>query len=198
MLPQSLRSFQAANIGDNIYFVGGYRVQNNQGVYFAQVYKGEISGTDITWTKLDDFAAGGIMRHSVGTDGTKMYLTGGFTQITQTQGIVPTTTYSFDPATETWANEAMKITGVLYSSRMLYDGNGKFYVVGGQAATDYSDAVEVYDAEAESTPIAIMNQTENNASGSRWPTPTAPVSSSGTWAAPRCSGAVKWMPRRRG
>ncbi len=162
MLPQSLRSFQAANIGDNIYFVGGYRVQNNQGVYFADVYKGEISGTDVTWTKLDDFAAGGIMRMSVGTDGTKMYLTGGFTQLTQTQGIVPTTTYSFDPATETWANEAMKITGVLYASRMLYDGNGKFYVVGGQAATDYSDAVEVYDAEAESTPIAIMNQTENN------------------------------------
>ncbi|MCB2205329.1 Omp28-related outer membrane protein [bacterium] len=162
MLPQSLRSFQAVCINDVIYFVGGYRVENSQGIYYANVYKGEITDTDVSWTKLTDFAAGGIMRQSMGTDGTKMYLTGGFTQISQTQGVVPNQTYSFDPSTETWANEAMKITGTLYASRMLYDGSGKFYVVGGQSATEYTDAVEVFDANAESTPILIMNETEKS------------------------------------
>ncbi|MDT8323851.1 MAG: kelch repeat-containing protein, partial [Bacteroidota bacterium] len=162
MLPLALAFFSAEAVGDNVYFVGGYRVQNNQGVYYDHVYKGEISGTDITWTKLDDFAAGGIMRHQMGTDGQKVYLTGGFTQITQTQGIRPPNTYSFDPATETWANEAMKITGVFFGSQMLYDGNGKFYVVGGEGNSDYVSNVEYFDAEAESSPILVMKQTENN------------------------------------
>jgi N-acetylneuraminic acid mutarotase len=161
MLPQSQAFFSAEVVGDNAYFVGGYRVQGTQGIYYAHVYKGAISGNEITWTKLTDFAAGGIMRQQMGSDGSKVFLTGGFTQITQTQGLVPSQTYSFDPATETWANEAMKITGVLFASQMIYDGAGKFYVVGGQAASDYVANVEVYDANAASTPIAVFPVTEN-------------------------------------
>ena len=160
MLPISLAFFDAEVIGDDVYFVGGYRVENSRAYYFQYVYKGAINGTEITWTKLTDLAIGGIYRHSLGTDGSKIYMTGGFTIITQTQGIVPQDTYSYDPATDTWTDEAPKITGISFGSQMLYDGSGKFYVVGGESTVDFEAAVEVYNPTAAASPIAVFDQTE--------------------------------------
>lgn len=162
MLPQTLRSFSAQVVGDDVYFVGGYNVSGGRGIYYADVYKGAITGNEIAWTKLKDFPDGGIMRQSMGTDGSKIYLTGGYTQQIQTQGTVTTKTYSYDPATDTWTGETPKITGVLYASQMLPDGNGKFYVVGGQTAQQYSNAFEVFDANAAASPIAVLAQDEVN------------------------------------
>jgi N-acetylneuraminic acid mutarotase len=155
LLPLPLRSFQVALIGDDVYLVGGYQFAA-QGVYFAHVYKGAIAGDEITWTKLADFPGGALMRQSMGTDGVKFYLTGGVSSLTQT---VTNATWSFDPATATWANEAIKTTPVSYASRMLYDGVGKYYVVGGAGATAYQTAVEVFDAAAVSKPVAILSST---------------------------------------
>lgn len=154
-LPLPLRSFQVALIGEDVYLVGGYQFAA-QGVYFAHVYKGAIVGDEITWTKLADFPGGALMRQSMGTDGVKLYLTGGVSSLTQT---VTNATWSFDPVTATWANEAIKITPVSYGSRMLHDGAGKYYVVGGAGATAYTNAFEVFDAAAEAKPIAQLSST---------------------------------------
>ncbi|MBE0642973.1 MAG: Omp28-related outer membrane protein [Bacteroidetes bacterium] len=157
-LPLALRSFQAEVIGDDVYLVGGYQY-SSQGVYFAHVYKGVIAGDEITWTKLADFPGGALMRQSMGTDGVKLYMAAGFTSVTGQTGLPSNATWSFDPATATWTSEAMKITPVYYASRMLYDGVGKYFVVGGVGASVYETAVEEYDAAAASKPIAVISST---------------------------------------
>ncbi len=157
-LPLAMRSFQAEVIGDDVYLVGGYQYAS-QGVYFAHVYKGAIAGDEITWTKLADFPGGSLMRQSMGTDGAKLYMAAGFNSVTAQTGMPSNATWSFDPATATWTSEAMKITPVYYASRMLYDGVGKFMVVGGVGSQVYENAVESYDAAAASSPIAVISGT---------------------------------------
>ncbi|MFZ1730511.1 MAG: Omp28-related outer membrane protein [Bacteroidota bacterium] len=157
-LPLALRSFQVARIGDDVYLMGGYQYAA-QGVYFAHVYKGVIAEDEITWTKLADFPGGSLMRQAVGTDGVKMYMAGGFNSVTGSNGMPSNATWSFDPATAAWTSEAMKITPVYYASRMLYDGSGKFFVVGGVGSAVYENAVEQYDAAAASKPIAAISGT---------------------------------------
>ena len=158
-LPLALRAFSVAEINNEVYLVGGYQYTGSQGVFFAHVYKGSIAGDEITWTKLADFPGGAIMRQSMGTDGSKVYLTAGMNAVTQQTGMPMQATWSYDPATSTWTNEPLKITPVYYGSRMVHDGTGKFYVVGGVGAQVYEAKVEMYDAGAAPTPIAVISGT---------------------------------------
>ena len=155
-LPLALRSFSVAEVNGEVYLVGGYQFAS-QGVYFGHVYKGVIAGDEITWTKLADFPGGSLMRHSMGTDGSKIYVAGGFNAVTGQTGMPSNATWSFEPGSATWTSEAMKITPVYYASDMVYDGAGKFYVVGGVGSQVYEAKTEAYDAQAASAPIAVLS-----------------------------------------
>jgi len=158
LLPRSLRASGAVIIRDVVYFIGGYQVANNQGRFFSHFYKGEIDEDQITWTQLLDFPGGSIMRHSMGTDGELLFLTGGYTTISSQTQAMSNLTYAYNPRVDNWRNEVLKPTPVSYASQMLFDGDSKLYVVAGQTSGGpYVSAVEVYDFEAESKPNAVLS-----------------------------------------
>ncbi len=147
-------------INNTVLYIGGVRYTNGQGLFGAWSYSGEISGDDITWTQIADYPDGSIMRHSAGTDGTKGYFTGGYRQESMNSGPPSGMTYSYDPVTKVWAMRDVKPTGVFFAGQMVYDGNGKLYVTGGNdAARTVTDAVEIFDVTAEGGPVAQFEQT---------------------------------------
>ncbi len=161
MLPRAMRSFGAAIVGNTVYIVGGY--YNNSGGYFIpDVHKGIISGNEITWTKLGNFPGGSIMNTSIGSNGTKVYLTGGYDVNTNSTRAPAIKTWEFDPATETWTNVDPKITAVYNSTHLMYDGAGKFYIAGGSGAAAYESALEVFNPSEAVTAKIFVNKTTIN------------------------------------
>jgi N-acetylneuraminic acid mutarotase len=159
-LPRAMRSFSAVIINGTPYTVGGYAYAGTQGQFFPQVYKGSISGNDLTWTQLADFPGGAIMRHSMGTDGKILYLTGGYTAITAQTGVMSNLTWAYNPLVDGWRGELMKPTAVSYGSNLLYDGDKMLYQVAGQTSGGaYVKAVEAYDFQAASKPTALLSAT---------------------------------------
>lgn len=159
-LPRSLRSFSAVNIKGTPFIVGGYAVVGTQGQFFGQMYKGTINGDDLTWTQLADFPGGAIMRHSMGTDGNILYLTGGYTTITAQTGVMSNLSWAYNPLVDGWRGELMKPTAVSYGSNLLYDGDKTLYQVAGQTSGGaYVKAVEAYDFQAASKPTALLSAT---------------------------------------
>ncbi len=157
-LPRSLRSFSAVNIKGTPYFLGGYAVVGTQGQFFPQMYKGAINGDQVTWTQLSDFPGGAIMRYSMGTDGSMLYLTGGYTAITAQTGVMSNMSWAYNPLVDGWRGESMKPTAISYGSNLLYDGDKTLYQVAGQTSGGaYVKAVEAYDFQAASKPTALLS-----------------------------------------
>jgi N-acetylneuraminic acid mutarotase len=161
VLPRAIRAFGAAVVNGTVYMVGGY-VFATQGTFFAEVHKGVISGNTIAWTKIADFPGGPIMRMSMGSNGSKIYLTGGYDINTNNTQAPSVKTWELDPAADTWKAVDPKITGVYYSTQMIHDGAGKFYVAGGTGATAYQSAFEVFNPAEEVTPKISVNKTSIN------------------------------------
>ena len=132
-MPMDARSIGAAAIGNTIYIIGGY---GKSATVLKTVYQGVVNDTAIVWTKLPDYPAGMINRHCVGTNGAKIYVTGG-----QYAAAVDST-YAFDPATSTWQRLQAKPTGVHSAARMIYDGASRLYVFGGRTTSDIVNIAE--------------------------------------------------------
>ncbi len=144
-LPFAARNVGATAIGNTCYIIGGYNNKVQPAVK-KEVYKGEVSGTTITWTKVADFPAGtpaGIERASVGAAEGKIWLAGG-----RTNSGVSAKAFTYDPATDTWEAQSDKPSGTHSTTRFVYDGSGLLYVFGGTMGSGQSDATEAIQTKA--------------------------------------------------
>jgi N-acetylneuraminic acid mutarotase/thiol-disulfide isomerase/thioredoxin len=132
-MPMDARSIGATVIGNTIYMVGGY---GKSATVYKTAYKGIVSDTAIVWTKLPDYPAGVINKHCVGTNGVKVFVTGG-----QYSAAVDST-YAFDPATSAWQRLQPKPTAVHSAARMMFDGTSRMFVFGGRTTADIVNVSE--------------------------------------------------------
>ena len=123
-MPIALRNMAAGAVGNSIITVGGYN-SSAPPTMKADVYRGEVSGTSITWTKKSDYPAGALNRVSGGGADVKVYFTGG----QQTAGIVAKT-YAYNLATDAWESLQDKPSPIHSGSKLVYDGSGFLYCPG--------------------------------------------------------------------
>ncbi|MCZ7555217.1 MAG: Omp28-related outer membrane protein [Bacteroidia bacterium] len=144
-----------AVVGNTVLFVGGVRYTNGQGLYGAWAYKGAISGDDITWTQIANYPDGSVMRFSAGSDGSKMYFSGGYNAASQNNGPPSGKTYAYDPAQDTWIMMDQKPTPVYFASQLIFDGTDKLYMIGGNhQPSGVTAAVEILNVNAAGGPLA--------------------------------------------
>lgn len=133
VLPFAARSLGAAVVGNTIIAAGGYNNKSAPAIKRA-AYKGEVSGTTITWTALPDYPeTDGINRVSTGATADKVYFCSG-----QTNRSVTAKTYALDPTAGDWEQQGDKPNAVHSSGRMVYDGSNRLFVFGGQTASSQS------------------------------------------------------------
>ncbi len=131
LTPYAAWAMGVAAIGDQVLYVGGVRYVSGSGTFGPWAYKGIVNGDDITWTQIQDYPGGSIMRHSCGTDGQKIYFAGGYDAGSQNNGPPSGKTFSYDLTSNSWTTYELKPLGVYLASPMVYDGQGNFYVLGG-------------------------------------------------------------------
>ena len=149
-----------ALVGNTVLFVGGSRYTDGSGLYGPWAYKGAIVGDEISWVQIANYPDGSIMRFSAGSDGTKMYFTGGYNSASQNNGPPSGKTYSYDPVSDVWTMMDQKPTPVYFASQMIFDGTDKLYVVGGNdAARTVTAAVEALNVNAAGGPVALFAST---------------------------------------
>ncbi len=143
---------------DNIVLhVGGCRYTNGQGLYGAWAYKGTVVGDEITWAQIADYPDGSIMRYAAGADNSRMYFSGGYNAGSQSSGPPSGKTYNYDPVTDQWTMMDPKPTPVYFSSRLVFDGTDKLYIVGGNnTANTVTAEVEILSTTAEGGPVALI------------------------------------------
>jgi N-acetylneuraminic acid mutarotase len=150
-----------AVVGSTALYVGGVRYVSGQGTFGAWAYKGTIAGDEITWTQIPDYPGASTMRHAAGSDGSKAYFAGGYNSGSMNSGPPTGKTYAYDPATNVWSMKDVKPTPVYFASQMVFDGDKKLYVSGGNnTAQTVTAAFEALDVEAEGGPIALFDRTE--------------------------------------
>jgi N-acetylneuraminic acid mutarotase/thiol-disulfide isomerase/thioredoxin len=132
-LPVLMRTFATAKLGDQVVIAGGY--SKNATPIIKSTWSGQISGDEITWTKVDDYPAGEINRMSAGASATKMYFSSG-----QLSAGSATTgkTYILHPDTKTWEAVDDNPTPAHSACPLMYDGSGAMLLIGGRNATSPS------------------------------------------------------------
>jgi N-acetylneuraminic acid mutarotase len=144
-----------AVVGNTALFVGGVRYTSGQGLFGAWAYKGTISGDNITWTQIADYPDGSVMRFSAGSDGSKMYFSGGYNSASQNNGPPSGKTYAYDPGQDAWIIMDQKPTPVYFASQLIFDGTENLYMVGGNhQPSGVTAAVEILNVNAEGGPLA--------------------------------------------
>jgi N-acetylneuraminic acid mutarotase len=150
-----------AVVGNTALFVGGVRYTNGQGLFGAWAYKGMISGDNITWTQVANYPDGSVMRFSAGSDGSKMYFSGGFNAGSQNNGPPSGKTYAYDPGQDVWIMMDQKPIPVYFSSQLIFDGTDKLYMAGGNhQPSGVTPAVEILNVNAAGGPLAHFASTE--------------------------------------
>ncbi len=194
--PYKSRSAGIAAIGSDIYLCGGISYVGTTGTLHAELYKGEIFQTEVTWTRMADLPSA-LIRHIAGTDGSKLYVTGGINLAGWTGGTGPTTaTMEYDPAANTWASKEMKPNALFYGGDFVYDGAGKFYSMGGANLQGGTTICEAFSPTAASTPrmsVSVSSISRWAKRGNTVPVPVTIQSLGGqdlTWNA---SGLEAWL-----
>ncbi len=160
LTPYTVWGEGVAVVGNTALLVGGSRYTNGSGLYGAWAYKGAISGDNITWTQIADYPDGSVMRFSAGSDGSKMYFSGGYNSASQNSGPPSGATYSYDPGSDTWAMMDQKPTPVYFASQMIFNGVDKLYVIGGNDnPSSVTAKVEALNVNAAGGPLAYFAKT---------------------------------------
>jgi N-acetylneuraminic acid mutarotase len=136
----------ATAIGNSIYLVGGTDGTN----IFKSVYKGDISGTTITWSPVKNYplfiygAASGVVNG-------KLYVAGG---ADAQAGVVTDAVNAYDPAKDTWSFAYPLPAAQYYTTTMVGDGTTMYYVGG-------SGSAQVFKfTEGAPAAIAVLNQSD--------------------------------------
>ncbi len=189
-----------AVVGNTVLFVGGVRYTNGQGLYGAWAYKGSIVDDEISWMQIASYPDGSVMRFSAGSDGSKMYFTGGYNAASQNNGPPSGKTYSFDPVSDVWTMMDQKPTPVYFASQLVFDGSDKLYIIGGNDAPSHvTPAVEVLNVQAAGGPMVSFKKKSSdvwlkNGNSMQLDIPIANVGSAAlTWAANVDDPAGSWM-----
>ncbi|MBL0176162.1 MAG: Omp28-related outer membrane protein [Ignavibacteria bacterium] len=130
LLPAQLRAFGTAIVGTTVYVLGGATYPGGALTPSAKFYKGVVNADQINFTTLANYPNGTIHRHSMGTNGTRVYVTGGI----DAASTVTVATQEYDPVADAWTGKEQKPTGVYYAGAFVADASGKLYVAGGQSA----------------------------------------------------------------
>lgn len=160
--PKPARYISCATIGNAIYCVGGYN-NSTSSYYTEEMYRGELDGGTLKWTRVADYPIGPtILISSVGVNG-KGYFFGGRPSI---DGNAPATPRSFcyDPATDKWSTFELKPTGMQYQIAAGTDGNvvvmpGGETARAGSAGYYATDATEILDPSV--APFSLANMSTN-------------------------------------
>jgi N-acetylneuraminic acid mutarotase len=139
LLPEPLRASGAAVIGSKVYVLGGAAYPGQVLTPSAHFFSAGISGDVITFTRLADFPIGTIHRHVMGTNGTKVYVTGGF----DAANALNRSMQEYDPVTNSWTSKEQKPTAVYYAGHLVSDASGTLYASGG---ADASTAVRTMES----------------------------------------------------
>ncbi len=140
-IPIQARNMAAAALGTTVIVAGGY----GPGTPLSKpnVYRGEVNGATIAWTKVADYPAGGIHRVLSGASADKLFFTGG-----QTATAVVANTYNYNLSTNGWESLQDKPSAVHSAGKLVFDGSGLLFALGGQLRTGQTAVTE-----------AIMTQT---------------------------------------
>ena len=141
LLPEPLRASGAAVVGSTVYVLGGAAYPGQVLTPSAHFFSAAISGDAITFTRLPDFPIGSIHRHMMGTNGTKVYVTGGY----DAANTLNRSMQEFDPVSHSWSAKEQKPTAVYYAGRLVSDGSGMLYATGGADATSAVRNVEAFN-----------------------------------------------------
>jgi N-acetylneuraminic acid mutarotase len=157
MTPYTVWGQGVAAVDNTVLHVGGSRWTNGQGLYGAWAYKGTVVGDEITWAQIADYPDGSIMRYAAGADNSRMYFSSGYNAASQNSGPPSGKTYNYDPVTDQWTMMDPKPTPVYFSSRLVFDGTEKLYIVGGNNTSKTVTAeVEILSTTAEGGPVALI------------------------------------------
>ena len=120
-------------LGSNIYTFGG--ISEGKGVPNAYKFDGTM------WTPIAPYpSACGVEFPSAVTDGTFIYIMNGSTFCPL---VYSTNVYRYDPSTDTYTQLSSTSVGTWNQTAVYL--NGKIYKMGGENATDYQTALEIYD-----------------------------------------------------
>ena len=120
-------------LGSNIYTFGG--ISEGKGVPNAYKFDGTM------WTPIAPYpSACGVESPSAVTDGTFIYIMNGSTFCPL---VYSTNVYRYDPSTDTYTQLSSTSVGTWNQTAVYL--NGKIYKMGGENATDYQTALEIYD-----------------------------------------------------
>jgi N-acetylneuraminic acid mutarotase len=137
LFPIPIMDEAVVTLGNNIYTFGG--VSEGKGV--PNAYK--FDGT--TWTPIAPYPlACGVESPSAVTDGTFIYIINGSTFCPLTYS---TYVYRYDPNTDTYTQLSSTSVGTWNQTAVYL--NGKIYKMGGENATGYQTALEIYDIVAD-------------------------------------------------
>jgi hypothetical protein len=133
VLPVPIMDEAAVTLGSNIYMFGG--ISEGKGVPNAYKFDGS------TWTPIAPYpSACGVESASAVTDGTFIYIINGSTFCPL---VYSTNVYRYDPSTDTYTQLSSTSVGT-WNQTAVYS-NGKIYKMGGENATGYQTALEIYD-----------------------------------------------------
>ncbi len=167
-LPQPMDNFAAAAIGDKVYATGG----NLAGQPTNNLFCLDLLQTDKGWTVMAPFPGPTrVQPVCVGQStaiGHRLYLTGGFQPLQETQAaVIPTDVLAYDPATNAWTHETILPPFEDGSPRTLTGGcgvawDGTLLFMGGvnyarfQAAIDRPRQIEQARATKNKTRLATL------------------------------------------
>jgi N-acetylneuraminic acid mutarotase len=133
----------AVTLGSNIYTFGG--ISEGKGVPNAYKFDGTM------WTPIAPYpSACGVESPSAVTDGTFIYIMNGSTFCPL---VYSTNVYRYDPSTDTYTQLSSTSVGTWNQTAVYL--NGKIYKMGGENATDYQTALEIYDTVTDTWSFGI-------------------------------------------
>ena len=143
-VPTKRTEVAVATLRDKIYVVGGFEpvgFSNLMNLAITASVEEYDPSTD-RWTSKAPMPVG-LHHVGIGVTGGRMYVIGGYTQSGLGVWQPVATVYTYDPATDSWAERASMPTSRGALSVTEYDG--KLYAIGGYDRKSNSAAVEVYD-----------------------------------------------------
>jgi N-acetylneuraminic acid mutarotase len=144
--PTKRTEVAAAALNNKIYVVGGFEqpgLSNMLDLAITPALEEYDPSTD-RWTSRAPMPVG-LHHVGIGVAGGKLYIIGGYKQSWFSVWKPVATVYTYDPATDTWAERAPMPTPRGALSVTEYDG--KLYAIGGYDQKINTAAVEVYDPE---------------------------------------------------
>ena len=132
-------------VGNYLYTFGGYNGSVSSAVY-------EYNLTENLWQTLNTTVSGGISAHTVTTDGSRLFLTGDFTNLTNNKIYEAQNNASYDVYDTTQSG----MVGRRHHASVIV--NDKLYIFGGNTASDVLTSAQVANLPMNIGMIGVFTQ----------------------------------------